>query len=124
MGKLSQLGAMQNKIENNEKLRFAKKNLSGEQFRRLYGAYRRLFWFQIAPVFVLLAALLLMLIFIPAEPSGVKAGIMLLTVAFFLVPFLPVWLVLSQFVVGKLWHRYSKWYQKEGSISELHALFQ
>ena len=34
------------------------------------------------------------------------------------------WLVLSQFVVGKLWHKYARWYRKESSMEELYGLFE
>lgn len=87
MGKFSQLGAINNKIENNNKLCFAKENLSVEQFDKLYKSYRQLFWFQIAPVIVFIVIIIFMLIFIPSDYSNLKSGIILLGIAFFVVPF-------------------------------------
>ena len=129
MGKLSQLGALNNRIENNKKLRFAKYKLSKEQYEKLYKSYKKLFWFQIAPVILFVIAVILILIFIPSQdvPNGyadMKTTILLFGTAFFVALFFPIWLVISQFVVGKLWHKYFKWYKSEESMDKLYDLFE
>lgn len=89
----------------NQRLEFARRVLNKAQFDKLYRAYRRLFWFQIAPVILLAAVVLLELILIPSEavPNGyasAKETVILFETAFFIVPFYPVWLIVSQFAGG------------------------
>ena len=69
---ISQMGALNNAIENSEKLDFASRCLSEEQLVRLYKSYKQLFWAQIAPAIILAVAVILELIFIPSEavPHG------------------------------------------------------
>lgn len=126
--KISHYAALQNAIKNNEKLAFAKSVLSKEQFERLYKSYINLFWFQIMPVIVLAVAVVLELIFIPSEnvPNGVaslKETIIIFEVAFFMVPIFPLCLIISQFTVGKLWRRYSKWYEKSTDRYGIYDIF-
>lgn len=126
--KISHYAVLQNAIKNNEKLAFAKSVLSKEQFERLYKSYRNLFWFQIMPVIVLAVAVVLELIFIPSEnvPNGVaslKETIIIFEAAFFMVPIFPLWLIISQFTVGKLWRRYSKWYEKSTDRYGIYDIF-
>ncbi|MDL2295495.1 hypothetical protein LJC18_01620 [Lachnospiraceae bacterium OttesenSCG-928-E19] len=116
-----------NAFGNAIKLAFAKENLTEEQFEKLYKSYKRLFWFQLAPAILLALAAILIIIFMPSASYGQtdwKTAILLFGSAFFIFPFLPIWLVLSQFLVGKLWHSYSKWFKKSNDINELYALFK
>ena len=112
----------------NQRLEFARRVLNKAQFDKLYRAYRRLFRFQIAPVILLAAVVLLELILIPSEavPNGyasVKETVILFETAFFIVPFYPVWLIVSQFAVGRLWHKYCRWYDKGEDRNGVYALF-
>lgn len=111
----------------NQRLEFARRVLNKAQFDKLYRAYRRLFWFQIAPVILLAAVVLLELILIPSEavPNGyasAKETVILFETAFFIVPFYPVWLIVSQFAVGRLWHKYCRWYDKSEDRNGVYAL--
>ena len=112
----------------NQRLEFARRVLNKAQFDKLYRAYRRLFRFQIAPVILLAAVVLLELILIPSEavPNGyasAKETVILFETAFFIVPFYPVWLIVSQFAVGRLWHKYCRWYDKSEDRNGVYALF-
>ena len=112
----------------NQRLEFARRVLNKAQFDKLYRAYRRLFRFQIAPVILLAAVVLLELILIPSEavPNGyasAKETVILFETAFFIVPFYPVWLIVSQFAVGRLWHKYCRWYDKSEDRNRIYALF-
>lgn len=112
----------------NQRLEFARRVLNKAQFDKLYRAYRRLFRFQIAPVILLAAVVLLELILIPSEavPNGyasAKETVILFETAFFIVPFYPVWLIVSQFAVGRLWHKYCRWYDKSEDRKGVYALF-
>mgnify|MGYP000740699545 FL=1 len=112
----------------NQRLEFARRVLNKAQFDKLYRAYRRLFRFQIAPVILLAAVVLLELILIPSEavPKGyasAKETVILFETAFFIVPFYPVWLIVSQFAVGRLWHKYCRWYDKSEDRNGVYALF-
>lgn len=112
----------------NQRLEFARRVLNKAQFDKLYRAYRRLFRFQIAPVILLAAVVLLELILIPSEavPNGyasAKETVILFETAFFIVPFYPVWLIVSQFAVGRLWHKYCRWYDKSEDSNGVYALF-
>ena len=112
----------------NQRLEFARRVLNKAQFDKLYRAYRRLFRFQIAPVILLAAVVLLELILIPSEavPNGyasAKETVILFETAFFIVPFYPVWLIVSQFAVGRLWHNYCRWYYKSEDRNGVYALF-
>lgn len=112
----------------NQRLEFARRVLNKAQFDKLYRAYRRLFRFQIAPVILLAAVVLLELILIPSEavPNGyasAKETVILFETAFFIVPFYPVWLIVSQFAVGRLWNKYCRWYDKSEDRNGIYALF-
>ena len=117
---ISQMGALNNAIENSEKLDFASRCLSEEQLVRLYKSYKQLFWAQIAPAIILAVVVILELIFIPSEavPHGeasMKETIILFETVFFIVPVYPIWIILTQFTFGKLWHKYSRWYRKKAA---------
>lgn len=112
----------------NQRLEFARRVLNKAQFDKLHRAYRRLFRFQIAPVILLAAVVLLELILIPSEavPNGyasAKETVILFETAFFIVPFYPVWLIVSQLAVGRLWHKYCHWYDKSEDRNGVYALF-
>lgn len=112
----------------NQRLEFARRVLNKAQFDKLYRAYRRLFRFQIAPVILLAAVVLLELILIPSETvsngyASAKETVILFETAFFIVPFYPVWLIVSQFAVGRLWHKYCRWYDKSEDRNGVYALF-
>lgn len=131
MGWISQYGAYRNIIENKEKLRFARQHLSKKQFEQLYRSYKQLYWFQISSVIIFIVVIVLEAIFVPgpwtAEDPGMatmKTTALIFTAGFFCVPIFPIWLIISQFAVGKLWHKYSKWYKKESSMNELYQMFE
>ena len=106
MSKISYMGSINNKIENNKMIKFAKQIMSPEQFMKLYKSYRQLFWFQLSlPIGSVIVIALLTLIFRSYAEVIVAFGV---TAFIFLFIF---WLVLSQFVVGRLWHRYVKLYK-------------
>ena len=112
----------------NQRLEFARRVLNKAQFDKLYRAYRRLFRFQIAPVILLAAVVLLELILMPSEAvpnayASAKETVILFETAFFIVPFYPVWLIVSQFTVGRLWHKYCRWYDKSEDRNGVYALF-
>ena len=93
----------------NQRLEFARRVLNKAQFDKLYRAYRRLFRFQIAPVILLAAVVLLELILIPSEtvPNGYASAKE----------------TVIQFAVGRLWHKYCRWYDKSEDRNGVYALF-
>ena len=106
MSKISYMGSINNKIENNKMLKFAKQIMSQEQFMKLYKSYRQLFWFQLSlPIGAVVVIALLALIF-----SSYAEVIVAFGVTAFILLFI-FWLILSQFVVGRLWHKYVKLYK-------------
>lgn len=122
--KIAYEAALANWIENNEKLNFAHRSLSGELFERIYKSYRRAFWAQLALPIAYAILLILEWIFLPAEPSAdFKSVIIMLQVALFVVPVLPIWLVVCDFTFGKDWRKYCKWYKRRSHPNELYAIF-
>ena len=116
MGRLSQLGALANWVDNQEKMIFARRVLTAEQ----YG--------QLGPVLVFAAAELAVLLFMPAsavpeEFGDLKLAILTMAPVLFIFPFYTVWLIVTQFAVGRLWHRYARWYKNGRGRAELEALF-
>lgn len=106
MSNLSNLGAINNKIENNDMLKFARNIMSEEQFIKIYKSYRRLFWTQLS---VPIAGV----VFIPLLCLAFSEYAMIIA-AFGTVLFLFLFivnLILSQFLVGRLWHKYVKLYK-------------
>ena len=90
MGKWSSIGALMNKIENNQMLSEAKRLLDQDRWDRLRQSYRQLFWFQITPVFVFVIAIILVFFFCPttaADLTQIKAAIILFGTAFFVLFF-------------------------------------
>ncbi len=99
-------GAANNRIENNEMLVLAKQIMSEEQFERLYRAYRQLFWFQLSlPIGASLIIAVSCIIFRQyAEIILAFGGTAFILLFIF-------WLILSQLLVGRLWHKYVKLYK-------------
>lgn len=124
----SEYGPFQNTVENIEKLEFARAILSKEQFVQLHKSYKQLFWFQMIPYIMLVIGIILIILFVPAlkwptEYDNLKFMVLLLWASVWVI-FLFVWLILSQFIIGKLWLKYHKWYNGKGDIDELYALFK
>ena len=115
-------------LENRAQVEFAQNTLSEAQFEALMKSRKQLWWFQIFPWIPAVIVVICVLLFVPPEvvPNGYagrRETFLLFGAAGFLL-FYTFWLVLSQFVVGKLWHKYARWYRKEGSVEELYGLFE
>jgi hypothetical protein len=128
MGIPSQMGALDNAIDNMDKLEFAKNTLSKEDFKKLHSSYNSLKWFQLGPMLVFSAIMVLELIFIPGQKvpigeSSPKECFMWMELGIFMLAY-AVWLAISIFVCGRLWHKYSKWYEKGDNLEQLYALFK
>lgn len=117
---------MNHLLENQVPLQFAKENLPPEQFNRLFRSRRQLLWFQVFPWILAALGLILVLIFVPSEETlpghASRRETILLFGSMFYIFFYGFWLILSQFLVGKLWHRYVKWFRKGDSIEKLYQL--
>jgi hypothetical protein len=109
---------------------FAEAYLSAERYEKLKRSKKRLILFQTLPWAFLLIAVVLVFIFVPAGETGVghtnmKFAISLLVVGAFII-FYFIWLLLSQVLVGRLWHKYVKWFRKakdsEKEIEQLYAI--
>ena len=71
----------------------------------MYDSYRQLFWFQIAlPIGAVLILAVLCIVFRQYVEIILAFGVTAFILLFIL------WLILSQFVVGRLWHKYVKLY--------------
>ncbi|MDO5381952.1 MAG: hypothetical protein Q4F06_04405 [Eubacteriales bacterium] len=106
MSKISYLGSINNKIQNNEMLMFAQRIMTKKQFMELYKSYKQLFWFQLSlPIGAVLIIALLCIIFKPYAEIIIAFGLTLFIFLFI------VWIILSQFLVGRLWHKYVKLYK-------------
>lgn len=105
MSKISYAGSINNKIQNNKMLMFAKQIMSEEQFMKLYSSYRQLFWFQlslpIGAVFIIAMSCIIFRQYVEIILAFGAAAFILLFI---------LWLILSQFLVGRLWHKYVKLY--------------
>lgn len=114
----SQIGVINNAIENKKKLEFARNVLNDENFEKLYKSYRQLFWFQISYLIISSVILVLTsLIFREYWSEVLMIGAFILIFGFI------IWLILSQFIAGKLWRKYDKWYRKGGNMEGLYKLF-
>ena len=60
---------------------------------------------------------------VPAEFGDLKLAILTLMPALFIFPFYTVWMFVTQFTFGRLWHRYARWYKNGKGTEELKALF-
>lgn len=122
---------IQNAINNEQKLGYAKNVLSEEQYDKLCKAYNQLFWIQIAPLIILVVIVILEAIFIPTGnvPEGctpIKWMIIMLEACFFIVLVMPIHFVISltAFRAGRLWRRYSKWYDGERNPELIPNIFR
>lgn len=105
MSKITNAALIEHQIQNDKMLRFAKQIMSEEQFGKLYDSYKQLFWFQLSlPIASALIIALSCLIF-----RQYAYMIFLFGSAAFIFLFI-FWLILSQFLVGRLWHKYVKLY--------------
>lgn len=106
MSKLSYVGSIDSKIQNNEMLTFARQTMEEEQFGRLYKSYRQLFWFQLSfPIAAVLIIALSCIIFSQYAEIIIAFGCTAFILMFI------IWLIISRFTVGKLWHKYVKLYK-------------
>lgn len=119
----SQMYALQNAINNNKLLKYAKDNFREEEFYRIYKSYRRAFWSQISLPILGVIFVVGAIIFIPAENvfNGVASTqetiIMFLLAGFTLI--FPIWLIICNFTFGSEWRHYVKWYKSNvGSLDE------
>lgn len=129
MGTIGQITAIENGIENNIKLKVARENLSKEEFKMLYDSYKTLKKFQAIPAIIFMVVFVLELIFIPGESvqygdSSPKETFIIMEVALFLMVIYPIWLIITQFICGKLWHKYSKWYKNAVVPRGIHDIFK
>lgn len=115
-------------LESKAQLDYARGNLSKEHFDKLYRSRRSLVIFQAIPWILFAVGILCVFLFVPAQevPYGHASmrETMLLFGAVFFIFFYMFWLIISQFVVGKLWHKYVKWYKKAGTMAELYRLLK
>lgn len=120
--------AMAHLAENKALLAFAKEKLSKEDFDKLNKSRRNLIIFQMIPHILLVIEIICVFLFVPYQevPKGYanqRETIILCSTALYIF-FLTFWLILSQFLVGKLWHKYVKWFRKSGDISKFYQLFK
>lgn len=109
-------------------LEFARQNLSKEHFDKLYRSRRGLMRFQVIPWILFAVGILCAFLFVPAQEVPYGHASMRETVLLFgtvcFIFFYMIWIILSQFVVGQLWHKYVKWFRKSGSMDELYQLLK
>ncbi len=118
MAKFSESGSMRNSSKNQEMLNFAKSKLNTEQFDRLYQSYRQLFWFQVLIPIIALIVIFVLCLVMSEYALLIACFGTIITLFLFILS-----LIISQFMVGRLWHRYVKWYRQPSSMDELYALF-
>ena len=102
--------------ENSALTAYARENLDDERYAHLMRSRRNLLIFQLAPLAMLLLAVVLIFVFIPHEqfiPGVVTARetYLIFTATGFIFIYI-MWLILSQFCVGRMWHRYVKWFRR------------
>ena len=106
---------------------FAEENIEKENLERLMKSRKQLILFQIFPFLLAVIGTIAVLIFIPAEdvPYGYASSreTALLFGAVGFIFFYIIWIILSQFIVGRLWHRYVKWFRRNGTAEELGNIF-
>ena len=125
---ISTMGAINNAIKNNEMLRFAKNSVNNELFTKIYKGYQRAKWSQLSLPIIFAFIIILELIFIPSEVvvNGIndfKTSLILIETSLFIVPILPLWLIICDFTFGNDWRKYSKWYKKQSHPKELYNIF-
>lgn len=125
---ISSMGALENAISNNEKLRYAKNNLNNELFQKIYKGHKKAKWAQLSLPIIFAIIIILELIFIPTQVvqngyADFKTTLILFEVTFFIVPVLPIWIVICNFTFGNDWRKYCKWYKKQLHPNELYSIF-
>ncbi len=125
---ISAMGAVNNAISNNEKLKFAKNNLNNELFQKIYKGYQKAKWSQLSLPIIFALVIIFELIFIPSQsvPNGYadfKTTLIIFEAVFFIIPIFPIWIVICDFTFGKDWRKYSKWYKKQTHPRELYRIF-
>lgn len=125
---ISAVGAINNTIENNEKLKYAKNNLDNELFEIIYSGYQKAKWSQLLLPIIFAITIILELIFIPSQPvqngyADFKTTLLLFEAALFIVPILPIWIIICNFTIGNNWRKYCNWYKKQSHPNELYSIF-
>ena len=106
--KLSHLASLRNASDNSRMLNFARAVLEKEQFEQLHRSYKSLFWFQLSlPIAAAVLIPVLCLIFKEYAVLIACFGAVLFLFLFI------IWLILSQFLVGRMWHKYVKLYKSD-----------
>lgn len=129
MGKrISAMGAVNNAIKNNEMLKFARNNLNDQLFQKIYKGYRKAKWSQLSLPIIFSIIIIIELIFIPYQvfekvQSDFKTSLILIETALFVVPILPMWLIICNFTFGNDWRKYTRWYKKQQHPNELYNIF-
>lgn len=125
---ISTAGAINNAIENNEKLKYAKNNLNDELFEIIYSGYQKAKWSQLLLPIIFAITIILELIFIPSQPvqnghADFKTTLLLFEAVLFIVPILPIWIIICNFTIGNNWRKYCNWYKKQSHPNELYSIF-
>ena len=113
--------------ENKALVYFADENIEKENLERLMKSRKQLILFQIFPFLLAVIGIIAVFIFIPSEevPYGYASSretvLLFGTVGFIF--FYIIWIILSQFIVGRLWHRYVKWFRRDGTAEGLQRVF-
>lgn len=112
----SQLSALNNAINNQKMLAYAKGHFTDEEILDIYKSYRIAKWSQMIPVIIEALFVIGVLIFMPPDnvpigTSGPKEELILISAMVFIFIF-PIWLVISNFTVSSKWSDYVKWYRE------------
>lgn len=113
--------------ENSEQLRFAKDHFEGERLDKLLQSRKRLIIIQIIPWPLFLVFIIGTLLFVPNNEVTHNCvwsrDLVLLAGVVLFVPFLFIWLILSQFIGGgRLWVRYAKWLRGHERIEKINKI--
>ena len=120
MAMASQIAALNNAINNQKKLNFAKKNFSNKLYCEVLKEYKKAKWGQLAVVLIL-PLMLLPCLFIKDET--IALSILLLATVFWIIPIFPLWIIISNLTFAKKWNQYSKWFEKGKNIEEVYDIF-
>ncbi len=103
MSKISYIASINRAVENHKQLRFAREVLNNDNFMKLYKSYKQLFWFQLSfPIVAVVVTILSCLLF-----YNYITIVLAIAAVGFLFGFI-IWMILSQFVAGRLWHKYAQ----------------
>ena len=114
----SKEGALEKAIKKNKILASARQTLDDDRFIKLFVSYKQLLWFQRS--YIIFAIILILTIGIIWRN---QLEVVLMTIGVVLSVGFAIWMLLGQFVVGKLWRKYVKWYKRPGSVLELEDIF-